>query len=79
MYALNNCCWLRCVDCGNLAYLDHGRVDSSAGTLYAAVASFTCNTGYVRSGTASVTCTSAGTWSDAVPTCTIRSEHFFFN
>ncbi|XP_052242373.1 fibropellin-1-like [Dreissena polymorpha] len=60
-------------NCGNLAYLDHGRVDSSAGTLYAAVASFTCNTGYVRSGTASVTCTSAGTWSDAVPTCTIRT------
>ncbi|XP_052239934.1 sushi, von Willebrand factor type A, EGF and pentraxin domain-containing protein 1-like [Dreissena polymorpha] len=60
-------------NCGNLAYLDHGTVDSSAGTLYAAVASFTCNTGYVRSGVASVTCTSAGTWSDAVPTCTIRT------
>jgi len=33
------------------------------------MASFVCDIGYVMKGKKEITCTSRGSWSDAVPTC----------
>ncbi|XP_052224816.1 CUB and sushi domain-containing protein 3-like [Dreissena polymorpha] len=59
-------------DCKSLGLVDNGIVEYSGGTLYQAVATFTCNTGYTRNGPSSVTCQSDAAWSGAKPTCTIN-------
>ena len=42
-------------------------IDTSFGSLV----SFTCNEGYIISGSQNITCTSSGLWSDEVPTCQV--------
>ena len=53
------------VDCGILAFLANGQVDTSSGT----TATYTCNTGYILNGPSSRTCGSDGVWSPGAPTC----------
>lgn len=57
------------VDCGALSNPTNGAVSTASGTTYTNVASYTCNAGYVRSGSASRTCQADGTWSSTAPTC----------
>ena len=60
--------------CSNLASApSNGAVLKSDGDYHDSVASFSCNTGYKLSGTASVTCSAPSSdqaWPSASPTCT---------
>ena len=65
------------VDCGSLATLFNGVVDTSSGTTFMMTATYTCNTGYNIVGSESRTCGASGTsgattpsdgvWSPAAP------------
>ena len=63
-------------DCGmadNIGSFSNGNYDgvpTTAGVTW----TFTCDTGYSLSGSASITCESGGLWSGSVPEC---GEHFF--
>ncbi|CAH1252783.1 CSMD3 [Branchiostoma lanceolatum] len=48
------------------------RTPATGANLYQDAVSFTCDSGYVLNGAASVTCRADGTWSTGVPTCTRR-------
>lgn len=58
-------------DCGTLVPPTDGTVNTDEGTKYQAKAYYACNTGYTRTGSASVECQADGTWSGSAPTCTI--------
>src|SRR5207302_158398 len=49
----------------------NGTVSTSNGTTYSQNAVYTCNTGYVLTGSSPRTCQAAGTWSGTAPTCAI--------
>ncbi|CAH1227505.1 CUZD1 [Branchiostoma lanceolatum] len=55
------------VQCPSLAAPTNGDVNSS--NVYLGVAQFTCDVGYVMSGSSTVTCQANGTWSGQSPTC----------
>ncbi|XP_064386156.1 uncharacterized protein LOC135334774 isoform X2 [Halichondria panicea] len=57
------------VSCGNPPIIISGMMTSSTGTTFGAMATYTCNTGYQRSGSATITCQASGSWSTA-PVCT---------
>jgi cysteine-rich repeat protein len=56
-------------DCGALPNPTNGAVNTSGGTTYPSTASYSCNAGYVRSGSATRACQTSGTWSGSAPTC----------
>ena len=58
------------ISCGPLSAPSNGTI-SAGDTLFETVRTFTCNTGYVASGSASRTCQSGGTWSGTAFSCTI--------
>ncbi len=59
------------VDCGPLTDASsNGAVDTSSGTTFMMSATYTCNTGYNRTGAPSNrTCQASGNWSLTAPTC----------
>ncbi len=56
------------ISCGNPPNIANGMV-SSTGTTFGETATYSCNTGYQRSGSATVTCQDTGSWSTR-PSCT---------
>ncbi|XP_064386127.1 sushi, von Willebrand factor type A, EGF and pentraxin domain-containing protein 1-like isoform X2 [Halichondria panicea] len=57
------------VPCGNPpTVINSGR--TFTGTTFGAMATYSCNTGYQRSGSATITCQANGSWS-AAPVCTV--------
>ena len=63
-------------DCGmpdNIGSFSNGNYDGGP-TAEGVTWTFTCDTGYSLSGSASMTCGSGGLWSSSVPEC---GEHFF--
>lgn len=57
------------VDCGNLTSPDFGTVDTSNGTLYKNIATYTCFSGYTLNGVISRTCNESGLWSYSEAVC----------
>ena len=58
------------VDCGSLDAPSNGAVSTSSGTTFNRVATYTCITGYMISGTTNTrTCQATGSWNPAPPTC----------
>ena len=55
------------VSCGNPPPVDNG-LRTFRGTLYQDTATYSCNSGYLLSGSATVTCQASGSWSTR-PTC----------
>ena len=61
------------VPCGNPPTVTNsGR--TSTGTTFGETTTYTCNTGYQRSGSATITCLASGSWSTA-PVCTGKTQH----
>ncbi|KAH3889329.1 hypothetical protein DPMN_013383 [Dreissena polymorpha] len=60
-------------DCLTLPAPTNGNVNLPQGTTYAAVATYTCNTGYTLQGIALRICQSTGQWSNSPPTCEINT------
>ena len=58
------------VDCGPPGSPANGSVEMTT-TTFLSTATFTCFSGFVRSGASTVICQSDGRWSDSPPTCTI--------
>ena len=58
------------VSCGSLSSPSNGSV-SQPDTTYTGVATFSCNTGYNRSGAETRTCQANASWSGSSPTCVI--------
>ncbi|XP_064386406.1 uncharacterized protein LOC135334956 isoform X2 [Halichondria panicea] len=56
------------VFCGSPPTVPNGVMTSSTGTTFGAIATYSCNTGYQRSGSATITCQTSGSWS-AAPVC----------
>ena len=57
------------VSCGQLDNPRNGSVDTSAGTSFGDVASYSCDVGYTLNGPAERTCQDNGQWSGSMPTC----------
>ena len=57
------------VNCGTLSDPVNGRVDTSSGTAFRAVATYTCNTGYILDGSSRRTCGANKQWNFVQPTC----------
>ena len=67
---LKDTVWRRVkVSCGLPNAPRNGRVDTSAGTSFGDVASYSCDTGYTLNGPAERTCQADGRWNGSVPTC----------
>ena len=60
--------FLIAIDCGSLGDPENGMVSVST-TTYNSVATYSCNTGYTRTGNVSRTCLDTGLWSGNEPTC----------
>jgi sulfatase modifying factor 1 len=58
-------------DCGALTAPLDGTV-SAPDTTYSATATYSCDSGYDLSGSATRTCQASGTWSGTAPTCIVR-------
>ena len=56
-------------DCGPLTDPDNGQVDTSSGTTFGSVATFSCNTGYKLSHQQVVMCGADGMWSPDSSSC----------
>ncbi|XP_064386119.1 sushi, von Willebrand factor type A, EGF and pentraxin domain-containing protein 1-like isoform X4 [Halichondria panicea] len=59
------------VDCGSLDAPSNGAVDTSSGTTFMMTATYTCNTGYTRSGGQTRICQANGDWSGSEPVCNL--------
>ena len=57
------------ISCGTLTHPTNGQVDTSSGTTFGSVATFSCNTGYRLSHQQVVMCGADGMWSTASPSC----------
>ena len=57
------------VACSSLNDPDNGQVDTSSGTTFGSVATFSCDTGYKLSHQQEVVCGANGMWSPASPSC----------
>ncbi len=62
------------VSCGSPPTITNGMMISSTGTTFGETATYTCSTGYQRSGSATITCQASGSWSTA-PVCTGKTQH----
>ena len=60
---------LSAVNCGPLTNPNNGQVDTSPGTIFESIATYTCDTGYTLSGSQSRTCGADGNWTSTEPTC----------
>ena len=60
------------VSCGSLPSISNGSPGTPTSTTFGGTGTYSCNTGYVLSGSATVTCEASGGWSTR-PTC--ESEH----
>ena len=60
---------LSAVNCGPLTNPNNGQVDTSPGTIFESTATYTCDTGYILSGSQSRTCGADGMWTSTEPTC----------
>ncbi|XP_064388229.1 sushi, von Willebrand factor type A, EGF and pentraxin domain-containing protein 1-like [Halichondria panicea] len=60
------------VSCGSLPSISNGSPDTPTSTTFGGTGTYSCNTGYVLSGSATVTCEASGGWSTR-PTCEIVS------
>ena len=61
------------VSCGNPPTVTNsGR--TSTGTTFGETTAYTCNTGYQRSGSATISCLASGSWSTA-PVCRGKTQH----
>ena len=61
------------VDCGPLSDPANGAVDLSDGTEFGATAVYSCDAGYILSGTSTRDCLDTGLWSGVEPTCNRKS------
>ena len=59
------------VNCGSPSAPSNGDVDTSSGTDFNGVATFSCDTGYTMSGASNTTCQTDLTWSNATPDCDV--------
>ncbi len=57
------------VSCGQPDIPSNGRVDTSAGTSFGDVASYSCDVGYTLIGSNETTCQADGQWNGSVATC----------
>ncbi len=57
------------VSCGGLPDPDNGAVDTSSGTTFMNTATYTCNEGYMLTGTMTRMCGSDMMWIGDAPTC----------
>ena len=57
------------VDCGQPQPLNNGQINTSSGTTYLSVATYSCAKGYWLNGPTTRTCTVAGIWSHTTPSC----------
>ncbi len=62
------------VNCSSLDAPTNGAVDTSSGTTFNQVATYSCIPGYMISGATTRTCQASGSWSPAPPTCP-RESH----
>ena len=62
------------VSCGSLDDPINGRV-TTTGTTLSNTATYTCNTGYTRSGGQTRTCQASGDWSGSEPVCNREYDH----
>ena len=60
-------------DCGPLSDPANGDVDLSEGTEFGASAMYSCDDGYILSGTSTRNCLDTGLWSGVEPTCDRKS------
>ena len=60
------------VDCFNLTNPTNGQVSLDM-TIYEAVASYSCNEGFILMGPTARTCQSNGNWTDNAPVCQSKS------
>ncbi len=63
------------VSCGFPPPVPSGIMTSSTGTTFGRMTAYSCNTGYQRSGSATITCQASGSWSTA-PVCTGKTQHW---
>ncbi len=56
------------VNCPSLAAPTNGTVTVPS-TTYGSIGTYSCNSGYALTGNTTTTCSAAGTWSNAAPTC----------
>ena len=61
------------MNCGTLSDPTNGDVNLNDGTRYGDTAVYSCDAGYILSGTATRTCLSTGSWSGVAPTCNRKS------
>ena len=61
------------VDCGVLS-VTNGQVNTSSGTTYNQVATYSCDTGYNLVGSLTRTCQVNGSWSFTAPVCECESD-----
>jgi len=64
------------VDCGTLTDPLNGEVIFTT-TTFMSTATYSCNSGYILSGSTTRTCEASGTWSDTAPTCDDRKYSVF--
>ena len=64
------------LDCGASPGISNGGV-SNSGTTFGSTATYTCNTGYTLSGTASINCQANSAWETA-PTCVIVGQYLLY-
>ena len=57
------------VSCGQPGIPINGRVNTSVGTSFGDVASYSCDVGYLLIGLNETTCQADGQWNGSVPTC----------
>ena len=57
------------IDCGSLTNPINGQVDTSSGTTFNQIATYSCNTGYNLIGVSTRTCSSNAQWSSSAPLC----------
>ena len=63
------CLFHTVVNCEALTRPPNGQVDTSSGTTYNQVATYSCDTGYNLVGSSSRTCQTNGMWSSTAPVC----------
>ncbi len=60
--------------CGQLSSPVNGALSLSSGVSEGSVATYTCDTGFTLTGSATRTCTSDGEWTPAAPVCLTISK-----
>ncbi len=63
---------LLAIDCGPLNETANGAVNTSSGTTFMMIATYTCVTGYNIVGSESSTCGASGVWSREAPVCNCK-------